>query len=87
MKVTSVRLDNVAPKDKGICAEATITLDDSFQVHNVMVIRGNKGLFVAFPNIGVANGRKKRFIDVAHPVNENLRQHIVDEVLKAYHEN
>ena len=88
MTVTKIVTNSVAPQDRGVCGEFTVTLDDSLCIHRVLVVRGEKGLFIAFPNCGEARrcSSSKRYVDIVHPTNNTLRQHIQDEVLKRYNE-
>lgn len=88
MQVTNIEVNNLSPKESGICGEFTITLDHSLCIHKVLVIQGEKGLFIAFPNSGEAkcSTGAKKYRDIVHPTNNTLRQHIQSEVLKRYNE-
>lgn len=81
MEVTDVRLKRVQT-DGRMRAIASITLDDEFVVHDIRVIDGNNGLFVAMPSKRTPDGE---FRDIAHPINSNTRNKIQDVVLVAYH--
>ncbi|WP_318617476.1 septation regulator SpoVG [Sporosarcina sp. YIM B06819] len=81
MEVTDVRLRKVET-DGRMKAIASITIDDEFVVHDIRVIDGNEGLFVAMPSKRTPDGE---FRDVAHPINSNARTKIQDAVLNAYH--
>jgi stage V sporulation protein G len=81
MEVTDVRLRKVET-DGRMKAIASITIDDEFVVHDIRVIDGNEGLFVAMPSKRTPDGE---FRDVAHPINSNARTKIQDAVLTAYH--
>jgi len=63
-------------------AIASITLDGEFVVHDIRVIEGNDGLFVAMPSKRTPEGE---FRDVAHPINTSARMKVQDAVLTAYH--
>ena len=80
MTVTSVKVHAVDLPGK-MKALATITLDNTFVVHDLRVIEGEKGLFVAMPS---KRGFDGRFRDVAHPSNQELRDMIEGAVLQAY---
>lgn len=82
MEVTDVRLRRVQT-DGRMRAIASITLDNEFVVHDIRVIDGNAGLFVAMPSKRTPDGE---FRDVAHPINSGTRTKIQDSVLKAYYE-
>ena len=83
MKITDVRLRKVNNPDKRMKALASITFDDSFVVHDLRVIDGNNGMFVAMPSKRTADGE---FRDIAHPINSDMRQHVQEEVMRVYEE-
>lgn len=87
MQVTEIRVNNIDPKESGICGEFTIVLDDMLCIHKIHVINGSRGLFIAFPNTGEMRLYKnsKRFFDLVHPINKTLRETIESEVLKVYY--
>lgn len=64
-------------------AIASITLDHEFVVHDLRVIDGNAGLFVAMPSKRTPDGE---FRDIAHPINATTRNKVQDAVLTAYHQ-
>lgn len=82
MKVTDVRLRKIQT-DGRMKALVSITLDESFVVHDLRVIEGNTGLFVAMPSKRTPDGE---FRDIAHPINSEMRQEIQDAVMKVYGE-
>lgn len=86
MIVTNIKFDKYSPKELGTCAECSVVLDDSLCIHKVMVIKGEKGEFVAFPNTGSMKTFKnrKRYIDIVHPINKTLTEDITSKVLEAY---
>lgn len=86
MTVTKIVPNNITPRERGVCGEFTVTLDDSLCIHRILVVNGEKGLFITFPNAGETKqcSAQKRYIDIVHPTNNTLRQHIQDEVLKRY---
>ena len=81
MEVTDVRLRRVST-DGRMRAIASITLDHEFVVHDIRVIDGNNGLFVAMPSKRTPDGE---FRDIAHPINSGTRSKIQDAVLAEYH--
>lgn len=81
MEVTDVRLRRVNT-DGRMKAIASITLDNEFVVHDIRVIDGNNGLFVAMPSKRTPDGE---FRDIAHPINSATRGKIQDAVLTEYH--
>lgn len=86
MEVTSVRPIKIEEKDVGTCGEFSVVLDDELIIHNIMVISGKDGLFIAFPNKGsdFSEEGKRRYKDIVHPLNNTLRQTITEKVLSAY---
>ncbi len=80
MIVTDVRVRRLTQEGK-MRAIVSITLNDKFVVHDVRVIEGNSGLFVAMPSKRTPNGE---FRDIAHPINVEARQVIQQSVLEAY---
>ena len=80
MQITELRLHKVSDGGK-LLAYVTVTFDDVFVVHNIKVIEGNKGLFVAMPSRQLANGDYK---DVAHPIDSNFRAELQEKILSEY---
>lgn len=82
MQVTDVRIRRVNQdgKMKAVCS---VTFDDAFVVHDVKVVEGQNGLFVAMPSRRTPGGE---FRDVAHPISSSAREIIQSAVLKAYEE-
>lgn len=79
MKVTKVSLRPVAMNK--VCAIASVVLDDAFVVHDLRVVNGEKGLFVAMPSRKLPNGD---FRDICHPINADARQHLQEAVLEQF---
>ncbi|HCD19861.1 septation regulator SpoVG [Macrococcoides caseolyticum] len=82
MKVTDVRMRKLVT-DSRMKALASITLDEAFVIHDLRVIDGNNGLFVAMPSKRTSDGE---FRDIAHPINSEMRQEIQEAVMKVYDE-
>ena len=80
MKITDVRVRKVA-KDGKMKAVVSITLDDEFVVHDIKVIEGEKGLFIAMPSRKAADGEYR---DIAHPINSQTRDRIQQIILEEY---
>ena len=81
MDVTKVTLRPVSMKK--VCAIASIVLDDQFVVHDLRVVNGDKGLFVAMPSRKLPNGE---FRDICHPINTTTRTKIQAAVLAQFEE-
>ena len=82
MEITDVRVRKIAQSGK-MKAVVSITLDSEFVVHDIKVIEGEKGLFVAMPSKRTAEGE---FRDVAHPINAETRKQVEDAILSKYRE-
>ena len=82
MEVTDVSVRKVLLEGK-MKAIVSVTLDDSFVIHDVKVVEGNNGLFVAMPSRKTPDGE---FRDIAHPITSTAREMIQTAVLKAYAE-
>lgn len=80
MKITDVRVKKVGIEGK-LRAYVSVTFDDSFVVHNLKVIDGQSGIFVAMPSRKTTSGE---FKDVAHPINSAFREVLQKAVLEAY---
>lgn len=80
MKITDVRVRKVEKEGK-MKAIASITIDQEFVVHDIKVIEGDRGLFIAMPSKRTADGE---FRDIAHPINSETRESIQKIILEAY---
>ena len=82
MQITDVRVRKVAKEGK-LKAVVSITLDGEFVVHDIKVIEGEKGLFIAMPSKKSADGEYR---DIAHPINSGTREHMQTLILEKYEE-
>lgn len=80
MNVTDVRVRKVAKEGK-MKAVVSITIDDEFVIHDIKVIEGEKGLFIAMPSRKATDGEYR---DIAHPINSATRDHIQKLILDKY---
>lgn len=80
MKITDVRVRKVSKESK-MRAIVSITIDDEFVVHDIKVIEGEKGLFIAMPSKKATDGEYR---DIAHPINSETRDNIQRIILEAY---
>lgn len=80
MNITDVRVRKMM-KESNLKAVASITIDDDFVVHDIKVVEGEKGLFIAMPSRKAADGEYR---DIAHPINSATRSNIQELVLDAY---
>ena len=82
MKITDVRVRKVAKEGK-MKAVVSITIDEEFVVHDIKLIEGEKGLFIAMPSRKAADGEYR---DIAHPINSDTRERIQSIILSKYEE-
>ena len=75
-----MRVRKVA-KDGKMKAVVSITLDDEFVVHDIKVIEGEKGLFIAMPSRKASDGEYR---DIAHPINSETRERSQTIILEQY---
>ena len=82
MQITDVRIRKVEKEGK-MKAVVSITIDEEFVVHDIKIIEGEKGLFIAMPSRKAADGEYR---DIAHPINSNTRDRIQNLILEKYQE-
>lgn len=80
MQITELRIRKVEDEGK-LRAYVTVTFDNCFVVHNVKIIEGKSGLFIAMPSRKTANGEYK---DVAHPISPEFRTELQEKILSEY---
>ena len=80
MNITDVRVRKVAKEGK-MKAVVSVTIDDEFVVHDIKVIEGEKGMFIAMPSRKASDGEYK---DIAHPINSATREKIQKMILEKY---
>lgn len=80
MQISDVRVRKVQGEGK-LKAYVTVTFDDCFVVHNIKVIEGRSGTFIAMPSRRTKSGEYK---DVAHPINSDFRTELQRQVLRAF---
>ena len=80
MNITDVRIRKINDESK-MKAVVSITFDDEFVVHDIKVIEGDKGRFIAMPSRKTLDGE---FRDIAHPINSETRDRIQNQVLEKY---
>ena len=81
MNITDVRVRKVTLDGK-MRAVVSVTLDDELVVHDIKVIEGDNGLFIAMPSKKSADGTYR---DVAHPINREAREVLQKSILESYH--
>ena len=83
MKITSVNVRKIEKEGSRMKGIASVLLDDSFAVHDIRIIEGDNGLFIAMPSRKTATGGYR---DIAHPINPEVRAMFEDAVISAYNE-
>ena len=79
VEITEVRVS--LRSDEKLKAFVSITLNDSFVIRGLKVIKGNSGLFVAMPSRKRPDGQHQ---DLAHPINDSTRKYLTDKVMAEY---
>ena len=82
MQITDVRIRRVEKEGK-MKAVVSITIDEEFVVHDIKIIEGEKGLFIAMPSRKAADGEYR---DIAHAINSGTRERIQKLILEKYEE-
>lgn len=80
MEVTDVRIRKISEEGK-MRAIVSITIDDEFVVHDIRIIEGQNGMFIAMPSRKTPKGQ---FKDIAHPIKSETRQKIQEAIFKEY---
>ena len=83
MKITSVNVRKIEKEGSRMKGIASVLLDDSFAVHDIRIIEGEKGLFIAMPSKKTPTGDYR---DIAHPINPEVRSMFEEAIIKAYNE-
>ena len=79
MQITDVRVRKITKEGK-MRAIVSITIDDEFVIHDIKVIEGEKGLFIAMPSKKATDGEYR---DIAHPINSGTRENIQKIILES----
>ena len=80
MEITDVRVRKISKVGK-MRAIVSVTFDDEFVIHDIKVIEGDNGLFIAMPSRKTPDGE---FRDIAHPINSAARQKLQDVIIEKY---
>ena len=80
MQITDVRVRKITKEGK-MRAIVCITIDDEFVIHDIKVIEGEKGMFIAMPSKKATDGEYR---DIAHPINSGTRENIQKIILEKY---
>lgn len=83
MKISDIRIRLIKKDDTKLKAVASIIIDDCFAVHDIKIISGQDGDFIAMPSRKTPDGE---FKDIAHPINSEIREELKNKILAAYKE-
>ena len=81
MKITSVNVRKIEKEGSRMKGIASVLLDDSFAVHDIRVIEGDNGLFIAMPNREIA---PNKHVDICNPINKETRKMFEDAIIAEY---
>ena len=81
MKITSVNVRKIEKEGSRMKGIASVLIDDSFAVHDIRIIEGDNGLFIAMPSRKTHAGGYR---DIAHPINPEVRAMFQDKIIEAY---
>lgn len=81
MKITSVNVRKIEKEGSRMKGIASVLIDDCFAVHDIRIIEGDNGLFIAMPSRKTSTGSYR---DIAHPINPETRALFEEAILEAY---
>lgn len=81
MEITSVNVHKIEREGKRIKGLATVVIDDSIAIHDIRIIEGDNGLFIAMPSRKTPTGDYR---DIAHPINQDVRKMFEDAIFEEY---
>lgn len=81
MEITDIRIKIIENSESKLKAFASVTLDNAIAIHDIKIIQGTDGSFVAMPSRTAGNGE---FKDIVHPINSTSRAWFTEQILKAY---
>lgn len=88
MTVTDITFVKSSNTRAGVLAECSIILDDEIQIHNIKLVEGKAGVFLAFPyhKVDVNSQSPRKFKDIVHPTSKNTRQYLTNIIYSKYKE-
>ena len=81
MKITSVSVRKITKENSRLRGIASVLIDDAFAIHDIRIIEGDNGLFIAMPSRKTQTGGYR---DIAHPINPEVRAMFQDKIIEAY---
>lgn len=83
MNITDVRVRLITKEDSKLKALVSITIDNAIAIHDIKVVEGSEGCFIAMPSRKTGEGEYR---DIAHPINAEARAELIGLILKAYND-
>lgn len=83
MKITNVDVKKVEKENSRLRGRANITVEDCLAIHNIRIIEGDSGLFIAMPSRKNDEGK---FVDMVHPIDKETRKMFEEEIIAKYNE-
>lgn len=83
MEITSVKVHKTEKEGSRMKGIASVVLDDSFAVHDIRIIEGENGLFIAMPSRKI---EENKYRDIAHPINTEVRAMFQDRIIEEYNQ-
>ena len=83
MKITNVDVKKVEKENSRLRGRANIIVEDCLAIHNIRIIEGNRGLFIAMPSRKDDEGK---FVDIVHPIDKETRKMFEEEIIAKYNE-
>ncbi len=83
MKISDVRIRLIDKEDSKLKGVASMTIEDCFVVHDIKIIQGQEGYFIAMPSRKASDGEYK---DIVHPINTETREQIISIILEAFNQ-
>lgn len=81
MEITSVSVKKIAKENSRLKGIASVLIEDAFAIHDIRIIEGDNGLFIAMPSRKTSTGEYK---DVCHPINPDVRKVFEDAIFAEY---
>lgn len=81
MNITDVRVRLIQKEDSKLKAVASITIDNAFAVHDIKIVEGSEGCFIAMPSRKIGETEHK---DIAHPISAEARAELISVIMRAY---
>lgn len=82
MEISDIRIRKIQKDDVRLKAVASIIIDQAFVIHDIKIIQGNEGYFIAMPSRKTPDGEYK---DIVHPLNSETRSQVSEAILKAFY--